>query len=766
MTRAEAQERLAAADARLAEGALAEAVAAYTPLLALPAPWRLVALNNQGLAREGLGDLAAARADWEQAVAEDPAFVPALSNLARACWAMGEGEAAEATLDRALSVDPDHVPALLVRTQMHLTRGASASALATADHLVALMPEAPQGYDLRAAALEALGRPAETEAACRAALARGSTDPWTRVALGGVLYTQGAFAEAESVLRQALTRLPLENQPLEAASLHANLAQACLALGRPADAEAEALAAVRLVPAHAPSWNALGLARQARDRLEEARDAYEQAHAQAPDNPGYRINLAHMCNRLHDVVRAEAMVRPLLDHPGHQRDVRSILLTALRGQGRVVEADDLACRAAATAEGEDLGRLLSGLLFRHQFSGRGTAAERLALAREAALAMAPATPFPPLPARPRGHPLRVGYLSDDLYDHPVSVFLRPILAAHHRGRIEPHLYATRDLTDHVTAELSAHAASFTMVAGQGEEAITHRLRQDDLDVLVDLTGHTGEPHLGVIVRRAAPVQLHYLGYCGTTGAPNMDYWLGDHVILPPGEESAFSETLWRLDRCWMAYPPRTDAPPVTWRPDPDGTLWLGSFNQLSKLTDHTFALWGAILERLPRARLLLKTPLAAEARYQQDAVRSALARHGIDGARVEIQGPVASWTRHMDLYNRLDLALDPVGGHTGATTTSDTLWMGVPMVTRAGPHMAMRVSASMLTALAREEWITTDDQDYVATAVALAEATAERTRWRADQRARMAASPLCDTQDLTRALEDAFEAMRRARAVS
>jgi predicted O-linked N-acetylglucosamine transferase (SPINDLY family) len=277
-------------------------------------------------------------------------------------------------------------------------------------------------------------------------------------------------------------------------------------------------------------------------------------------------------------------------------------------------------------------------------------------------------------------------------------------------------------------------------------------------VLIDLSGHTGYNRLGVFALRAAPVQAHYLGYFATTGLTEMDYWLGDSIVLQESEDTHYSETIWRLPRVWVSYHGQDDAPLPNWSPKDNGTLLLGSFNNIKKMTPATLALWAKLLHALPEARLMLKTKgladLANRKRIEDDM--NAL---GIGVDRIELIGKTDHWASHMALYDRLDIALDPIGGVGGGTTTCDALWMGVPVVTLAGRQMIHRMTASMLDSIGHSEWIAETEDDYVAKVVALARDVEQRRSLRHGQRERMRNSPLCDAAGLAHSLEDAYEAM-------
>jgi predicted O-linked N-acetylglucosamine transferase (SPINDLY family) len=346
----------------------------------------------------------------------------------------------------------------------------------------------------------------------------------------------------------------------------------------------------------------------------------------------------------------------------------------------------------------------------------------------------------------------------------VSYFLEPILAHHDRRRVELFAYSTSARRDAVTERLQRLVDHWVSLVGMSDDAARQRIEADGIDVLIDLSGHTEGNRLGVFARRAAPVQAHYLGFFGSTGLSEMDYWIGDAVLTPASAKADFSETLWCLPRPWVSYGGKAEAPAPAWQPAVDGTVWLGGFNRLVKVTPACLALWARVLTALPEARLLLKSKELVDPGTKRSLLAS-FEKLGIDGSRLDLQDSRATpdWPRHMAYYDRLDIALDPIGGVAGGTTTCDALWMGVPVIGLAGRRMATRMTGVMLHAIGHPEWLARDEDDYVAKVVGLARDVALRRSLRFSQRPRMAASPLCDAGGLAGALEDAFVAMVAAR---
>jgi len=406
------------------------------------------------------------------------------------------------------------------------------------------------------------------------------------------------------------------------------------------------------------------------------------------------------------------------------------------------------------------------LLFLHGYNSSLAPDEYLSLARGWELACVPA--HERLLARDKtfrrsplaGRRLRVGYVSGDYRQHAVSYFIEQLFARHDRARIELFAYSTQGLCDAVTERLQAQVEHWVPVSGMSDEMVLDRIESDGIDVLIDLSGHTLHNRMGVFARRAAPVQAHYLGYFASTGLTEMDYLIGDDVVTPPETDGHFCEQIWRLPRVRACYDGKIEAPVPDWQAEQDGVVWLGSFNNLGKLTPATLALWSEILCALPEGKLLLKTRELADA-GNRERVLNIFSENGIAPDRIELQDGSATpgWREHMAYYDRLDIALDPVGAHGGYTTSCDALWMGVPVVTLAGDRMASRMASSILHAIGHPEWIAASEAEYVDKTVTLARDVERRKSLRFGQRERMATSPLCDARGLANALENAYEEM-------
>ena len=354
--------------------------------------------------------------------------------------------------------------------------------------------------------------------------------------------------------------------------------------------------------------------------------------------------------------------------------------------------------------------------------------------------------------------LRIGYVSCDFNQHPVAWFMLPVIEGRDRKAFEVHCYSTGSKADEVTRKIAQRADGWHQAAEWSDAELADSINRDAIDVLVDLTGHAGVMRLGVFAQQPAPVQVTWLGYLNTTGLSRIQYRLCDALTDPPGlTEQLHTETLIRLPHSQWCYRPvvatgHAVEPPLA----RNGCITFGSFNHAPKLSPTARRLWCEILTRLPDSRMVV---VGVPEGQPRDRLLADFRQAGIAASRLTV-APRVPLDDYFRWFDEVDIALDSMP-YSGGTTTCDTLWMGVPVVTFAGPRSVSRSAASILTTAGLGDWIGATPEDYVRLAVEAARDEARLARLRGSLRQRLRESPLMDEAGFVPDLEDAYRRMWR-----
>jgi protein O-GlcNAc transferase len=364
--------------------------------------------------------------------------------------------------------------------------------------------------------------------------------------------------------------------------------------------------------------------------------------------------------------------------------------------------------------------------------------------------------------------LRIGYVSADFRDgHPLTYFIAPVLRAHDRNQFSIVCYSSVATPDSGTERIAGMADEWRDIRGVSDEAVAAMIRADHIDVLVDLGGHCGGSRLLVFAHKPAPIQITWLGYPDTTGLAAMDYRLTDEIADPPGESERFhTEQLVRPAGGFLCYEPPVSDLAVSALPAwfSDGVTF-GSFQYPAKITADVIATWARIMQRVPGSSLLLHhcfsdyfDPRGAV----RNRIESAFAVHGIAPGRLRFAGGLPL-REHLELHAQVDIALDTFP-YNGTTTTCESLWMGVPVVTLEGRTHAGRVGKTILTRAGLSDLVAADLNRYVELAAGLASDLDRLAGLRTSLRQTMAQSLLLDANTVTRGVEREYRAMWTALA--
>jgi predicted O-linked N-acetylglucosamine transferase (SPINDLY family) len=615
----------------------------------------------------------------------------------------------------------------------------------------------PGGANVLENALAALraGRLGEGEHLLRQVL---RAEPNHAVALHQLALLANHLGHADSAcdyLSRAIAAAP------DAAVLRSDLAAVLEQLGRRDEAAAALQAASELEPGNVSYLGRLALMLESLGRLEEARDIYRRAEPLVHDNADALSGGAAALGRMGFIEDAIVFCRRALElNPRHASANNNL------GQGYALLGDvDAAIAAFRTSIENGLPQAWDNLLFHIHFHPAYDAAALHAEHRRWADSRVDPPPPPNVFAhvnRDAERRLRVGYVSPDFRTHPLSRLLEPVLASHDRSQFEVVCYYTGTQVDAMTAAIRSHAAAWREAVAADDALLTEQIRRDGIDVLVDLSLHMDGNRLGVFARRAAPVQVTWLGYPSTSGLATMDYRFSDPHLDPPGvdDTAIYTERTIRLPHSFWPYCPPADEPSVNALPvSQNGHVTFASFNNPAKFNPAVYDAFARILSAVQGSRLLLLNNGGPDAARR---VIELLGQRGIANDRVEILGR-ALLQAYLEYHHRADIILDPFP-YPGHTTTLDALWMGVPVVTLAGgPAMSAtsRGGKSILTNVGLTELITYNVDAYVATACNLGRDLDRLANLRATLRARFEQSPICDAAGFTRGVEQAYRMMWR-----
>jgi len=708
---------------------------------------------NLGVVLKRNGRLDDAIDSYRQAVCLKPDYAEAHSNLGNALLAVGQLDEAIASHRQAVRLVPDLAEAHFNLGIALQRKGPLDEAIVAYRQAVLLKPDHAEAHNNLGSALRDIGQLDESIAACRQAVrlkpdyaeahnnlgntlcdvrqldeAVASYRQAIRLKpdyveahnnLGNVLRDKGQLDEAIAACRQALRLKP------DLAEAHVNLANALRDMRQPDEAVAACRQAIRLNPDFAGAHSTLGAAFKDMGQLDDAIAACRHAIRLKPDFAEAHCNLANALKDVGQLDQAIACYRQAMRLKPGDCFTHSNLIYTLHyhphDDGRMIQEG---LRLWNRQHAEPLQKFI----------------------------------LPHTNNRDPHRRLRIGYVSPDFSDHPVGRFLLPLLANHDHQCVEVFAYAKVPAPDATTRRLRAHTDAWRDVVGLSDAQAADLIRQDRIDVLVDLSLHTANNCLLIFAQKPAPVQVTYLAYPGSSGLTTMDYRLSDPYLDPPGaDESAYSEQTLRLPETYWCYSitrPAPEPPPLP--ATAAGYITFGCLNNFVKVSPPALDLWADILQAIPRSRLILHSNPGTHL----DVVRERFAGKGISPDRLEFYLEWGNWPKYLQTYGRIDLALDPFP-YGGGTTTCDGLWMGVPVVSLAGKTAVGRAGLSLLSNVGLPDLVANTPEQYVRLAVSLANDLPRLKDLHSTLRQRMQVSPLMDAPRFAGNIEAAYRQMWR-----
>ncbi|MDH3327715.1 MAG: tetratricopeptide repeat protein [Desulfobulbaceae bacterium] len=676
---------------------------------------------------------------YRQILLAEPNHPEALHFLGLLAHQLGRKEFALELLRKALNSRPDYVEAYYNLGMMLLVQGNTAEAAAIYRRLLTMRPNDAQVHNNLGIALKNQGALDAAEASFRKAITLKPDYAEALNNLGVALNDQGKPDLAVASFSKAITLKP---DYIEA---YYNLGNALKDQGKMGEAVASYRRALSLKPDYAEALNNLGTALKVQGLLNEAIESFRQAIALRPDY-AYAYNnlgIAYLAQEKSD--EAYANFQKAITLIPDYAEAHSNLGLALQAKGKLDEAIE-SFRDALSLK-PDFFEAHSDLLFCLNYLDNQSVSRYLDEARlygRKATAKV-SVPYANWKCSLKSQRLSVGVISGDFCNHPVGYFLENLLANMDPEQIDLVAYPTHSKEDDLTARIRSRFVAWKPLVGMHDDTAARMIHNDGVHILLDLSGHTEHNRLPIFAWKPAPIQVSWLGYSATTGLTEIDYLLADPYVVPPQDDSHYTETVWRLPETYLCFsPPNTTVAVGPLPASKEGRITFGCFNNPTKMNDSVVALWSKVLHAAPGSCLLLKAGRFSNPTFCE-TTRKRFAAFDIEPDRLLLKGFVPNREEHLNAYNRVDIALDPFP-YNGTTTSVEGLWMGVPFITRQGDRFISHVGESIAHNTGMSDWIAFDDDDYIAKAVAYAADLEKLARLRAGLRRQVLKSPVFDAK--------------------
>jgi predicted O-linked N-acetylglucosamine transferase (SPINDLY family) len=698
--------------ARSAMGKFQSAIAAFHKCIQLQ-PTLSDAHFGLGLAYQSLGSREEAAEAYEQAIHLQPDHVEAWNNLGNVNFHLGKLPDAERAYRRAIELSPDNVGAFSNLASLVQSQRRISEAIEVFERAIAINPQMPAIHANLGNALCAVGRYDEAIDALNEALRLEPNFAQAAYNLGNVHTARRNYTAAAALYRRAIE---LQPNYVEA---HNNLGNALQGIGEYKAAAEAYVQALKIKPDYYNAHNNLGSALRTMGRTDDAIIAFQQTIKLKPDFAAAYSNLGNALKDAGDLDAALGQYRKAMDLSPRDTVAHSNLLFTMQYQPECTSAEIL--RQALR------WNVLHAAPLRNEIRPHRN---------------------DPDPARR----LRIGYVGADFRNHCQSNFALPLFSNHDRGKFEIFCFSASPRSDEITDKTRNAVDQFHFLSGLSDSQAADFIAEKQIDILIDLTMHMAHGRTLVFARKPAPVQIAWLAYPGTTGLAAIDYRLTDSHLDPPGDSDlAYSEQSLRLPDTFWCYAPLEEN--ITPGPLPAlaaGHITLGCLNNFCKVNLSTLQRWSSVISAVPDSRLLL---LAPQGKHRQK-VWNFFESKNIAPDRInfiEFQGRQS----YLENYRKIDIGLDtlPYNGHT---TSLDSFWMGVPVITCVGHTVVGRAGLSQLSNLGLPELAGWDDAEFIRIASELANDTARLADLRASLRARMQASPLMDAPRFARNIEAVY----------
>ena len=671
-------------------------------------PESMAFYSNLGMAHQALKQYPEAEAAFRRAIQLDPEVGGLFFNLANCFKEQARLTEAVHTYKQAIDRQPSHASAYMNLGNCYRELGMLEQARQSLLTSIQINPSAAEAYMNLANVLSSLGQPREAEACCRHALALQPTLGHAYTNLGNALRSQGRKPEAAEAYQRAIELLP------NSAESHENLGIIHLDLKQLDQAIHCFRRSVEIAPHRPEAWSQLGSALIIRREFSEGDACYRKSIELDPLEP--TTFSSWLCWQLY---RPENRLETIAARHAEWATLFSTAITA----------QTLSASSNLQAQAKNAGQTAS--IAKDSMQRRAAIVDR---------------------------PMRVGFVSADFGHHPIGFFTIRTLEALRTMGFELVLYSTLNPGgNEITERFRACASLWRDVKHLRLASLIDQIQADQIDILMDLGGHTAGNRLAIFAHQCAPVQATWIASEGTTGLATMNYLIADERLVPRSAEPHYTEQIVRLPGSYVSWNPPTSAPAVSELPALSGQpITFGSFNNPAKYHDGVIELWSQVLNAVPGSRMMLQYKHLSDL-VLQSRLLELFQGHGIERSRLTF----LDWQPYQEFlgnYGQVDIALDPFP-FAGGATTCEALWMGVPVITKPGETYTSRHSLSYLHTLGLQELVASNDEEYVKIAVGLASDLPKLQQLRATLRSRMAASPLCNGAQCAQELATALRLM-------
>ncbi|AMV30635.1 TPR repeat-containing protein YrrB [Pirellula sp. SH-Sr6A] len=681
-----------------------------------------VFLGNLGVALRNIGRIDEAIATYQRALQSNPEAHDTWFNLGKAYRLQENNLRAEEAFRKAIDASPSTASPYLSLLRLLSEERRVEEALEWANRAIERCRPNVELHLSKGAVLKRLGRIDEAIVQYTKAteLSPTSVDALTRLA--STHFSRHEIDEGKRWLDRAHQRAPNHHLVLNAIGLLQTT------LGNATAAVSFLERSLSENPSYATTFCNYSNALRKLGRLSDALEAIQKGRELDPKNHEALLLEAGCCLSVGDIDTAIERFRSAIALRGKVRDAHDGLLMAMQYHPDITPEK---------------------LRDEHDLWWQSVAPETEQVAAPDHCAVASVARNSNLPQRDR--PLRIGFTSADLGAHPVGYFTYRLFKHLDRDRFQTFVYSDRIGRDWLAAKIEAETFRWLDAAAWSDEALRDRIRSDEVDILFDLSGHTANNRLGVFASRAAPVQISWAGYVGTTGLQTMDYLLADRFHVPSEFECYYTEKILRMPHGYVTYTPPEDAPPIGELPaERKGYVTFGAMCNPAKINRRVMLHWGEIMRRVPNSRLLLCYTGMPD-RMNRERIESAMEGMGC-GGRIEFDQTTGAASL-MERYHRVDLALDTFP-YSGGLTTIEAMWMGIPTVTWPHRTFAGRHSLSHLSNVGLTEFIASSSEEYIAKACAWASEIERLSPLRRTLRQRVLDSPLCDGPQFAKDFEE------------